>query len=287
MVVGMTQSLGPRIQILDPDAPRLDPEPLALEPDPAAPPGTAALLLAGGFVLMLGTVILGLVGFAQDQFTRAPWLGWTTLAVAGLGLALVLAAMLREWRALRALHQVDRLRAGLASPDPAAVMAAARDWSACIDKGALLPALGQINDPDAALALLRAGPAAALRNRASALGQRAALQIAAAIAAVPSPAFDALLVAWRGLRLIRQVAALYGLRPGLLATLSLLRRAALSASVVGATDLAANLAAQAVLGSPLLAHAIGDAATAAVAARRMVILARATAAACDPLLPDH
>ena len=103
---------------------------------------------------------------------------------------------------------------------------------------------------------------------------------------MPSPAFDILLIGWRGLRLVRQVAALYGVRPGALGALSLVRRTVSSATLVGATELAANAAASAVLGHPLLAHVVGDVAGAGLAARRMVVLSRAAAAACDPVPPS-
>ena len=81
------------------------------------------------------------------------------------------------------------------------------------------------------------------------------------------------------------MAALYGVRPGMLGTLGLLRRAAVAATMVGAANLAGNTAAHAVLSNPLLAHALGDAAAAGIAARRLLVLARATALACDPVPP--
>ena len=62
----------------------------------------------------------------------------------------------------------------------------------------------------------------------------------AATAAVPSPALDGLLVAWRGARLVRQVAALHGMRPGLFGTFALLRRVLFSAAGVVVADVAAN-----------------------------------------------
>jgi putative membrane protein len=40
-----------------------------------------------------------------------------------------------------------------------------------------------------------------------------------------------------------------------------------------------------VLSNPLLAHVFGDMAGAGVAARRMILLARASAAACSPVPP--
>ncbi len=290
----MTRELGPRIEVVDAAALRLEPGlPAVLPPelglgDPQdAGAHTGKLLLAGSLVLLLGVVALGLAGFAADQFARAAWLGWATVGVGVAGFGLLGAGLWRELRALFALRSVDARRTALASGDAHQVMAAARAWAAHVPGGdELLPALKAVNDPDAALALLRAGPSAALRARAGQLGARAAVQVAAGVAAVPSPSLDAVLVGWRGVRLVRQVAALYGVRPGLLGTLALLRRTALAATLVAGTEAAANAAMQAVLGAPILAHVLGDAAAAGVAARRMVVLARATAAACDPVPPE-
>jgi putative membrane protein len=54
---------------------------------------------------------------------------------------------------------------------------------------------------------------------------------------------------------------------------------------VVAADLAVNTISNAVLSSPLLQHVAGDVAGAGVAARRMIVLARVTAAACSPVPP--
>ena len=196
------------------------------------------------------------------------------------------AGLWRELRALIALRRVDDLRAALASSDAGQVMAAARTWSRMVASGpGIEPALREVNNPDAALALLRAGPGQTLRDAADRLGRTAALQAVAGVAAIPSPALDVLFVAWRGVRLVRQVAALYGVRPGVLGTIGLLRRTAVAATLVGAAGIAGNTAAHAVLSHPLLAHALGEAAAAGVAARRLLVLARAAAAACDPVPP--
>ncbi len=278
----------PRIEFEDEPAARLEPVPQAVVPldDPSPARGTAVLALAGVGVLGLGLAGLSVGNFVADQFGRATWLGWATLGVAGAGFGLVGVGGWRELRALMALRRVDGLRASLASSDAARVMAAAQAWVRTVPGGsAIEPALRTVNDPDAALALLRAGPSETLLNAADRLGRVAAIQAVAGIAAIPSPALDALFIGWRGLRLVRQVAALYGVRPGALATLGLLRRTAVAASMVGAANLAGNTAARAVLSHPLLAHALGDAAAAGVAARRLLVLARATAAACDPLPP--
>ena len=96
----------------------------------------------------------------------------------------------------------------------------------------------------------------------------------------PSPGLDALVFAWRGVRLVRQVAALHGIRPGVAATWALLRRTLFDAATVAATDVAVDAAARAVLTNPMFKHVAGEAAAGAVAARRMLLLARAAADAC-------
>ena len=275
--------------IEDREAPRLEP-PLQISEamvDPVPRAGGAILALAGVAVLAVGLAALQTGNFVVDQFGRAPWLGGLTLVVAVAGFGLLFASVGRELRGLFGLARVDRLRTAFGSGDGGRIHAAARSWVATLPEADILrPAVDAANDPDAIIALLRAGPVADLRARSDALGRNAAVQMAAGIAATPAPALAVLLVAWRGVRLVRQVAALHGLRPGLLGTLGLLRRSVLAAGLVAGSEVAINAAAHALLSNPLLTHALGEMAGAGVAARRMVLLARSTATACSPLPPE-
>ena len=276
----------PRFELEQLRSERFEAEPLpALVVDrPARGIGTVALGLTGLAVLVGGMAALEIGNFAAAQFARSVALGWVTVGVAATGGGLLLAGVAREVRGLFGMERVDSLRAAML--DPATRREAARTWLATLPEGAaLLPAVLAANDPDSILALLRGGPGADLQVRAQALGRTAAVQMLALTAAVPSPALDGLAVAWRGIRLLREVAALHGMRPGLLGTLSLLRRAAGSATQVAATNWAADTAVRAVLSNPLLGHVAGDLAGAGVAARRMMVLARAAEAACSPLPP--
>lgn len=276
--------IGPRLEYETVETPRLEAAAVVPAVAPAARWGTAALMLAGVAVLAVGFAALGAGNFVADQFARAAWLGWLTAGVAAAGFGLLGAGVWRELRGLWALEHVEALRADFASGDAVRIMRAARDWAGRVPGGAALgPALRAVNDPEAALALLRAGPGRGLAEGAEALGRAAAVQVVAGIAAVPSPSLDVLLVGWRGVRLVRQVAALYGVRPGVLGTLGLLRRTAMSATLVGAAELAGNTVAHGLLSSPLLARFVGEAAGAGMAARRMLVLGRAAAAACDPV----
>lgn len=276
----------PRIELEPLPAPRLEPTELVPVAEPSREIGTIRLVLGGVGVLAVGLAALGTANFVAAQFVRSAGLGWLTLAVAVGGFGLIGAAIWREVRGLLGLRTVDRLRAELATGDVTSAKSDLRHWLAGLPDGAAtMAAIEAANDPDAIRALLRAGPLAALRARSDVLGRTAAVQIFAAAAAVPHPLFDGLLVAWRDTRLVRQIAELHGVRPGLLGTLSLLRRTALSAAGVVATDLAIDTLARAALSSPLLQHVAGDVAGAGVASRRMIVLARATAAACSPVPP--
>jgi putative membrane protein len=279
--------VAPRIEAEDLPAPRLEALPDLPDPTPRRRTSTAALVASGVAVLVLGLSGLETSNFIADEFARGQVLGWASLGVAVLGFGLVFTGFWREAAALAALRGVDKLRADLAGSNAQRRVKAARHWVRHLPEApSLLPAIDAINDPDAILSLLRSGPAAALRAKAESLGRAAAVQSVAGIAAMPSPGLAGLFIAWRGLRLVRQVAALHGLRPGLFGTLALLRRTALTAGAVAGTEIAANAAAHAFLSSSVLQTVAGEMAGAGVAARRLMVLARAADAACSPVPPE-
>ena len=276
----------PRVEVENPIAGRLEPEQLPMVlPEKASDRGTLGMVAWGAAILVGGLSALSIGNFVADQFERAAWLGYATLAVAGLGVGMICAAIWRELHFLHRLDDVDRLRADLA--DPARARQAARRWLSSLPQAAaILPALDAVDSPEAIAALLRAGPVRVLGEEAQALGRAAAIQVLAVTAAVPSPALDGAIVALRGVRLVRQVATLYGFRPGAIGTMALLRRTLLSGVYVTGANVAVDTLLNAAVSNPNLRHLAGDVAGAGVAARRMVVLARATAAACSPVLPE-
>lgn len=281
----------PRIEVESVASPRLEflPEalPVALLPAPVPPGGTVPALL-GVSVLAIGLGAVGAAGFVQDQFARGPVIGWAAAAFAALGFGLIAAGVRREVRGLFALREVDHLRTGLASADVRSVRHAARAWLALVpDAPDIDAALAALDEPEAIRALLRAQLGGTLRGRVDRLARTAALQSVAIVAAVPSAGLDALAIGWRGVRLVREIAAIHGVRPGTLATLALLRRTAIAAASVAVTEMAVNALTQAVVSNPLLRHVLGDGAAAGVAARRLLILARAASLACSPLAPPE
>lgn len=279
---------GPRV-ITEEDAapaPRLD---FGWEKEvaPVVPPrpqrrwSALTLAAAGVAVLLLGLSALDAANFVADQFDRAAWLGWLTLAVVVAGYGLIGWAFLRELRGLWTLQAVDRARAAFARGDYVAAREAALAWAARTPAAApMVPALRGANDLDSMVALLEAGPLAELDRAAAAAGRAAATQAFAATAVLPSPALDAVFFGWRGIRLVREVAAIHGLRPGIAGTLALLRRTVFEAGTVAAADVAIDAATRAVVTNPLIEKVAGEAGKGAVAARRMLMLSRAAARAC-------
>lgn len=242
--------------------------------------GLAGLGLA---VLLLGFSLISAGNFVAAQFAQSAWLGWATLAVAVAGFGLVFTAIGREMRGYLALGTVDAVRAAHARGDVAALRGALDDWQARLPEGRAR-AQGIADMPiDAACALVEATSLAPITRDAEALGRAAALQAFALTAISPSPALDVLVFAWRGIRLVRQVAALHGLRPGIAGTMALLRRVALDAATVAATDVAVDAVVRGVLSSRIAEHVAGETAVGAVAARRMILLARVADEACRVL----
>lgn len=247
--------------------------------------GAAPLTLAilAGLALILGVAALELTNFTLAQFDRAPALGWLTLGLLGPAAAVLLWSLWREWRGLIGLARVERTRRGLAGERIDTVRAHARLWLDAIgatpeERRTILAA------PDAATlrALLRAGPLARLDNATVEAGRTAAMQTFATAAVSPWPGLDGVIVVWRGLRLVREIARLHGLRPGTLGTLRLFRRVVLDAGAVVATDMVATAIADTIDKSPLgriVAHAAG----ATVAGQRMLRLALAVSASCKPI----
>jgi putative membrane protein len=264
-------------------APRLEAVPLVL---PMAEPmrWRRSPALAGTLLLALGFPVLWAGSLASALFDRWGSLGWLGLLLPVVGLGLIGVSIGRELTGLAALRRVDQLRAEFASGEAGRIDKAARRWLEIVPLYAgILPAVTSAGSPEAVLALLRSGPLLALREASNVLGRTAALQSVAIVAAMPSPALDTLAVGWCGVRLIRQVAALHGMRPGIMGTLALLQKTALAAATVAATEMAVNAATHAVIAHPLLRHLAGDVAGAGVSARRMIVLARSAAAACSPL----
>jgi len=262
---------------------------------PVSPPspglGALGWIGAGLGILVVGGSLLSLIGFVADQMARSPVLGWASLATVTAGLLAVLCGITREVRSYRRLIRVDALRAKLRPPAVPVEVARAEcaAWLKTVahrlaDPDQVRLAMNGCATTDEVRAMLAHRAIEPLREQATAIGARAASQGAAMVAIIPSPALEGLAAGLRSLKLIREIASLYGLRPGMSVTLGLMRRAAVTAaSVYGVNEMAAAAAAHFLADAPVLRSIASAAPGAGITARRIYLLAQTTAEACSPL----
>jgi putative membrane protein len=124
-----------------------------------------------------------------------------------------------------------------------------------------------------------------LDRQAAARISRAARDTAVGVAASPVGALDAVIGTVRALRMIREIATIYGLRPGTLGAFKLMKRALLDGGSFAAADLGSDVLADAMSGiglraTGMVAGKLGEGVFAAV---RMTRLGLATMQACRPI----
>jgi putative membrane protein len=234
---------------------------------------------------------LSLIGFVVDQMARSTALGWASLVTVAAGVFAVLYGVAREVRSYQRLTRVDGLRNKLRLPAVPVEVARAEctAWLETVaaklaDPESVRLAMNGCTTTGEVRAMLAHRAIGPLRDQATALGARAASQGAAMVAIIPSPALEGLAAGLRSLKLIREIASLYGLRPGVSVTLGLMRRAAVTAaSVYGVNEIAAAAAAHFLTDAPVLRSIASAAPGAGITARRIYLLAQTVAEACSPL----
>lgn len=267
--------------------------PMTLTVPDAAGRGAGWLASFGAFgaataMLVLGSFGLGLGLMLDDLFNASPVLGWLGSALGAATGGLVLFGIGREWRALRRLEGLERLAATVReTPDAARPPAGLLRWADGLalrlpEAEAAVAELRKATTMGEARGLIHAALLPVLDARVRALGGQSARQVFLATAVIPSPALDAAVMAFLGLRLMRQVAVLHGVRPGAAVLWRLLRRLAVSAGLTAGADLVVEAGVEQLVEGHA-ARLAGGAAGAAVAARRMIRLGAATAEACRPV----
>lgn len=253
--------------------------------------GTAAWIAAGLCLLVASWLVLSVVSFVLALFGQSLVLGAVGVAAIGGAACMILYAALLEAAAYRSLGNVERLRAVLAARDSTveAVRARALDWlgqlgSTVADAPVAARMIQDAGTVVEIRSVLRNRVADPLREVAAGLGRRAAVEGATLVAICPHPAWDGLIAGVRGLLVIRGVAALYGLRPGLAVTLALLRRVAWTAAgTTGLSLVSQGLADHVLSNMPYVKHVAGAIPGTGAVAVRLYRLAGVTAEACCPV----
>lgn len=208
------------------------------------------------FFSALGALVSLAVGLSvtrliEDLFARSEALGYAGLALAALCALAFLVIAGREIAGLARLNRIDRFHeraaAVLATDDRAAAREIVRDLLSFAQasprlarpRATLTSHIDDIIDGADLVRLAERELMAPLDEDAKRLISSAAQRVSIVTAASPRAVVDILFVAGTGLRLIRQLAVLYGGRPGALGTARLVRLAIAHLAVTGgmaATD---------------------------------------------------
>jgi putative membrane protein len=249
-----------------------------------------AVAAVGVGVLALGLIGIDLVQFVEGAFAHGTATGIAAATVVAAGCGGAAYWLAAEFAGLWRLRSAERLRrlipsavsSGLKREIEAAAVIVARDpWlggAAARYRAALEPH----HSGRDALELFSRFVLAPADRLAEAAIRRAAAQAFAINAVSPTALLDTLLFAARALRLIREIAEVYGQRPGLAGTVHLLRRLLGGAGMVGAVDLVGGVLVQQ-LGGALLERVSASAAESAYAAQKMARLGVLAMALCRPV----
>ncbi|MCA3554639.1 YcjF family protein [Aestuariivirga sp.] len=222
-----------------------------------------ALLASALFALVAMGAGLSISKLVEDFFARSPILGWTALGAAAIAASAALVIILREIWALARLRRIEHIQADAARAINTDDSAAAER---AVDKLKSLYA----GRPDAQLGLREMkrheGDILDGRDRirlaerhlvdwrdaeAHRIIAHAARRITLLTTVAPTAALDILLVAAQNLRMMRDLAALYGGRPSTFSTLRLARMVISHLALTGGIALSDNLI-QHVVGRGLL-----------------------------------
>ncbi len=225
--------------------------------------------------------------------------------VAGVAASAVLAAALvtgvvwtfDEMRRFYAMRTADRVRDAAARLRGSAshaeglalinqILPALRGNIAAHDSSVRLQArLRQTHDGADVLNLFAREVLDPLDKQAAARVARAARDTALGVAASPVAVLDVVIGTVRALRMIREVATIYGLRPGTFGALRLMKRALLDGASFGVAGLAGDIWTDVMSGLGLRATGMvtGKLSEGVFAAVRMTRLGLATMQACRPL----
>jgi putative membrane protein len=249
-----------------------------------------AVAATGFGILVAGVIGIDLVQFVDGAFAHGNSFGVFALAVVAAGCGGAAYWLWAELRGLWRLRSAERLRSlipsalssELKSEIEAAAAILAHDPLLGAAVGRYSLALEPHHTGRDALELFARFVLAPADRLAEAAIRRAAAQAFAINAISPTALLDTLLFAARAMRLIREIAEIYGQRPGVAGTVHLVRRLIGGAGLVGAVDLVGGVLAQQ-LGGAVLERLSASAAESAYAAQKMARLGIIAMALCRPV----
>jgi putative membrane protein len=229
---------------------------IVMPPAPLARPRRfrwGTILVSALFLLVSMWAGLAITQLIEDYFARSPVLGWIALGIAAVAGLAALAIIAREIWALARLRRIEHIQVDAAhaiNADDSAAAKRAIDqltslYSQRADAQLGLKELKQydsdIMDGRDRMKLAERHLVAWRDAEAHRIIAHAARRITLLTTVAPTPALDILFVAAQNLRMMRELATLYGGRPSTLATIRLARMVVSHLAVTGGIALSDNL----------------------------------------------
>ena len=202
-----------------------------------------SIFLAALFSLISLGIGLWFTQLLEDLFGRSTWLGWAATGLLGLAGLALLALIVKELTALARLRRLGTLRQkaeqallgnGSAKAVVVELISFYRNRKAMAwPLAALAEQHDEIIDDADRLQLAERELMKPLDAEARQIIAGAAKRISVVTAINPAPAFDVLFTGYQVLAMLRQLASLYGGRPGSLETLKLARMVVSHLAITG------------------------------------------------------
>src|SRR3984893_670967 len=266
------------------------PEPGLTPAPPRGSPSPFAVALAGLGILVVGVAAIDLAQFVDGAFAHGAAVGVIAAAAVAAGAGGAAYWLIGELRGLLRPRSAERLQplmpSALASELKQEIDAAAtilgRDRLLREAVASYRAVLEPYHTGRDALDLFSRFVLAPADRLAQAAIRRAVAQAFVINAVSPTVLLDTLFFAARATRLIREIAEIYGQRPGLAGTIHLFRRLASGAGLVGAVDVVGGVLVQQ-LGGAVLERLSASAAESAYAAQKMARLGLVAMTLCRPI----
>lgn len=214
----------------------------------------------------IAALVLVALGFdtwdlLSRSFATSVALGALVASLVTVAGGAAVAMLVGELRSLRRLRKIEALRREAERLAGAVKLGEADRFAGSLTRlyegrADLEPALERVkdhvtdaHDDQEVVRLLDREVMAPLDSRAYQMVLRAARDTAVATALSPAAVVDLAVVLWRNLKLVREIAALYGARPGYVGSLKLLRRMLANIAVAGVAESAHHVAVEALGGS--------------------------------------
>ncbi|MDL2400574.1 YcjF family protein [Rhizobium mayense] len=203
-------------------------------------------IAAGAFGILLSLAFgLWTDRLIHDLFDRADWLGYTALAVLGIGILAVLAIVIRETAGMMRLAAVQTIKAeaaaAISETRPARARALVQRLCTLLEanpetakgRATLKAAEEDIIDAPQLIDLAERELLGPLDRRARGLILGASKRVSVVTAVSPRALVDILYVLYESAKLVRAMAELYGGRPGTLGMIRLMRDVLAHLAVTG------------------------------------------------------